>query len=738
MNVILLRSLLLASAVCMTSVAIAQEADESALEALDKNAPPKPVLQNEAPGARELREAMRRIALRPTDVDALTDAGNAALLLGDGNAALNFFTRANALQPSNGRIKAGLAAATVRTENPFEALRLFDEAVKLGIPERSIAADRAMAFDLLGNFERAQQDYRLARSASTSDELIVQQAISLSLLGRKNDADAMLVPLLKKESPSAWRARAFLLAARGDLKESTKVAQGFLDASSAQRVERYLRLMPQLTGAQQAAAIHLGHFPANNIGRDSDAVRSVAATIPPVANPIGSGRLIPSGDPLGPRNVAVKPGKESKQDKREREKAEKANTEAAKLASAKGASTASNKSTSKSGVSTDIARARIEEAAKASMSVMTARDLPVPQNTRPTVKVILPQPEPPAPVKIAVATPAPQSLPPVATQQAPIQQPVVFTKTPVSINTPASSPTPAQILPKPTPPLPSAPQEIATISTKPAAEVQPGLPSQNTPVQGPILQNPAPQTPVPQTPVPQIPVSQTPAPVVGPGFESLPPEPKPAQATAPITTPAQGPMPNGAVVQAPKTDAVFTSNAPDQAPVVNTAAVSLPPPAESAPAIIETKPVEPAPFDLGAFVGAIEIPESEQKPSAVPVDLKKIKPATPKAVQSEVDAKGKPVANTAGNPPRIWVQIATTPVAGASSEFRNWAKKKPDLFKGREGWATPWSKSVRLLVGPFADMKTAKKWEADFRKDGGNGFVWSSEKGVIVDRLKSK
>ena len=78
---------------------------------------------------------------------------------------------------------AGLATATVRTENPFEALRLFDDAIRLGISERSIAADRALAFDLLGNFGRAQQDYQLARTVSNSDDLIVKQAISASLGG---------------------------------------------------------------------------------------------------------------------------------------------------------------------------------------------------------------------------------------------------------------------------------------------------------------------------------------------------------------------------------------------------------------------------------------------------------------------------------------------------------------------------------------------------------------------------
>eukprot|EP01041_Mallomonas_annulata_P018722 gene18722-37761_t len=167
--------------------AAAQAVDESALEALEKSSPVVQPVVAEPAGAAELRSAMRRISLSPTDADALADAGNAALMLGDANAALNFFTRANAIRPNNGRIVAGLATATVRTENPFEALRLFDDAVRLGVSERSIAADRALAFDLLGNFGRAQQDYKLARTASVSDDLIVRHAISTSLSGQSAD-----------------------------------------------------------------------------------------------------------------------------------------------------------------------------------------------------------------------------------------------------------------------------------------------------------------------------------------------------------------------------------------------------------------------------------------------------------------------------------------------------------------------------------------------------------------------
>ncbi|MFN3452193.1 MAG: tetratricopeptide repeat protein, partial [Sphingorhabdus sp.] len=234
----ILRSLGLCSALVFTagglsSAVQAQVVDESALDALDRQAPAVVPNVSEPAGAVELRAAMRRISFNPSDADALADAGNASLALGDANAALNFLTRANAIRPNNSRIVSGLATATVRTENPFEALRLFDDAVRLGANERSIAADRALAFDLLGNFGRAQQDYQLARTAASSDDIVIRQAVSLSLAGQKEQADAMLVPLLQRNSATAWRARALILAARGDLRESTKVAQGFMDATSA-------------------------------------------------------------------------------------------------------------------------------------------------------------------------------------------------------------------------------------------------------------------------------------------------------------------------------------------------------------------------------------------------------------------------------------------------------------------------------------------------------------------------
>lgn len=614
MGVTILRSLgfgsaLVFSAGGLSSAVQAQAVDESALEALDQKTPA--VVPNivEPAGAVELRAAMRRISFNPSDADALADAGNASLLLGDANAALNFFTRANAIRPNNSRIVSGLAIATVRTENPFEALRLFDDAVRLGASERSIAADRALAFDLLGNFGRAQQDYQLARTAASSDDIIIRQAVSLSLAGQKEQADAMLVPLLQRNSPTAWRARAFMLAARGELRESNKVAQGFMDAPSAQKMERFFRLMPNLTGAQQAAAIHLGHFPTSqSVGRDSEQVRRVAATLPQTPIAPAENRLIPSGAPLGPKATKARDAKSeakplSKQDRKAQERAE---VQAA-VANIPDALKLPKTDTARLG--TAAARAAVADAQSARITNAANNALPTPETARPLVRVALP------PATLAAGT--------------------------------------------------------ATVPTTPRPE--------------PIVAKVEPA------------------------------------ATAAVTTPT---------AQEPVTLAATT---PPAQPVVNMAAATAVPASTAS-----------AGFSLADIVGAIEIPESEQRPSEIPVDLKKLKPVTPKVAAdvskaAKIDPKAAAKAKLeAANPARIWVQIATGEASGLGFDYRKLTKNNPILFKAQKPWTSPWGKTARLLVGPFPDVKAAKKWEGDFKKAGGDAFMWKSEIGVPVDALKVK
>lgn len=672
MNVILLRGLGAISVLALAASVSAQDVDESALDALDTANPTIGLPTREPAGAEQLRAAMRRISYNPSDADALADAGNASLTLGDANAGLNFFTRANALRPGNGRIVSGLATATVRTENPFEALRLFDDAVRLGVAERSIAADRALAFDLLGNFGRAQQDYKLARTAATSDDLIIRQAISLSLAGQKPEADAMLLPLLQKNSAVAWRARAFMLAARGDFRESTKVTQGFMDATLAQRMERYLRLMPDLTGAQQAAAIHLGHFPASQyVGRDSEQVRQVASTIPQVAPSVGENRLIPSGAPLGTKNPKSVPAKndkktESRRERREREKEE------TRIAVAKIPDSIKLPKTDNSRLGTETARAKVEEAQAAQVTKVSTGGFPAPETARPLVNVSSPD-------RPQTGVPKPQ---PVLTS------PATFADS-----------QPLRAVPPPQKVVESAPAAIVstpTVSTAPS----PGF---SQPVSVPTV-------------------------TASGAFDT--------NATTTVSMNSQPPVAPAAVVQGPT-----LSGEPITATVPPSSVVEAAP----VPAAPQPKAVAPA-FDLAAIVGSIQIPEEEQKRTVVPVDLKKIKPTLPKTAAADPAIKNAKIdPKTAAkskiepsNPARFWVQIATGEAAALTFDYRKWSKKSPDLFKGQRGWTSVWGKTSRLLVGPFADIKIAKKWESDFKKAGGNGFMWKSENGVVVTALKSK
>ena len=584
MKLKMLRGAGIFGALALSSGVFAQAVDKSQVETLDQAAPAAPIIAEPA-GAAQLRAAMRRISLNPSDADAMADAGNAALALGDANAALNFFTRANTLRPGNSRIVAGLATATVRTENPFEALRLFDQAVSLGANERAIALDRALAYDLLGNFGRAQQDYKLARTASTSDDLIIRQAVSLSLAGQKDAADAMLLPLLQPNSATAWRARAFMLAARGDLRESTKVAQGFMDASSVLRIERFFRLMPSLTDAQKAAAIHLGHFPTGQaVGQDSEQVRRIASTLPQAPVVSGDNRLIPSGTALGPKAAPSRDSKTMapKPDRKRVQKAPEQKEIPAIVANIPEAQKLPKTATSQPGTAT--VRGKLEEA-KSSQIASVSNNAPTP----------------------AVITPAP---------------------------TPA--PTPAVITPAP-----------ATVIVPAVITLQPSQSSGAT--------------------VEPLPAAQPPAVAV--------------QATEP------------------------------------------------APAA----PVASSRFDLGAIVEAIDIPESEQRPSQVPVDLKKLKPVV--KVDPKLAAKAKAEKE---HPARFWVQIATGNADALGFDYRKLSKTYAALLKSRNAFTAKWGRTDRLLVGPFANQKAAKKWESDYKKAGGLAFIWKSEIGEIVNPLKTK
>jgi tetratricopeptide (TPR) repeat protein len=261
-----------------------------------QGAPPQsygPVQQTPPPAsdpASELRRNLATVGSSPNNVAALVDSGRAALAMGDAQAALTFFSRADEVSPRDPRIKAGMASAMTLLGQPRPALTLFAEAQGLGAPEVEIAADRGLAHDLLGDPRAAQRDYALAMRGRDSDETRRRLALSLAISGQREPALRLLEPQVRRNDRAGWRTQAFVLALTGDAAGAARVASGAGPVGTAEAMAPFLGRLPALSPAQRAMAVHLGIFP-------SDGRAQYAANIDTTPDP---GALALAGGPARP------------------------------------------------------------------------------------------------------------------------------------------------------------------------------------------------------------------------------------------------------------------------------------------------------------------------------------------------------------------------------------------------------------------------------------------------------
>jgi Flp pilus assembly protein TadD len=348
------------------------------------------------PDAADLNAHLARLAANPRDVDALIGAGEAALALDDARAAAGFFARADAIASGNGRIKAGLARVMLKTQNPTEAVRLFDQAGRLGYPDTTILSDRGLAKDMTGDQAGAQRDYYAALQRTPNDEELVRRyAASLGISGQVDAAEKILDPLLYKSDRAAWRYRAFILAMNNRQADAKKVADQTMPAQLATAIIPYMQKMPYLTAAQKAAAVHFGHFP-------QQTGTTIATIIPTPPAPGVTLTKAPVAVAAATPTPKPKPVSRAEQRRQQRE--------AARLARA------------------EAARARTAARQPTAAASQTAT-VPQPQAAQPT----RPQPVPPAPTQLAQV----QSLPPEPRPQSPQVQPL-----PSTSSSAASSQTP--------------------------------------------------------------------------------------------------------------------------------------------------------------------------------------------------------------------------------------------------------------------------------------------------------
>ena len=668
-------SLVLAALLVGPSHAWAQQNDADELEPVSRAVvQPLPSQQSY-----QLNAALTRLAANPRDISALLDAGNAALMLGDNDAALGFLGRADQLSPNDPRVKSALASALVKNEDPFAAIPLFDAAERAGARDGGLAGDRGLAYDLVGDNLSAQRYYRQAlASAPSNDEIVRRLALSLAIGGDRKASEATLLTQLRRNDPAAWRTRAFVLAILGDTDEAVKIATGTMPRDLSDAMVPYLRYMGRLTPAQQAAAANFGHFPrAAQIGRDDPRVARYAA--------------------LNPRRVLA--------------------PVAALAAKAEGSA--------KKGKNDRVERRRERVAVRDSGTKGVTRTQQVAVVQRPANVVPAPAPTPaPAqitrtipPVRVAAAT-----LPPSAFPRPFEYRPAV---------TPALAPAPTI----------AAGPAFASLALKPV--IAPPVVTQTAPVASvPILAVAVPaQTAVPPASVEVATTSSaasnldlarraqqtggelaaTSAPL------AVAPKVTPVQAPAPALLPSSPPAPE------PRRDLAasfsdFRPPADEERAAIAVDITKLPSRTKKAGLIDERGPIPDAPTGTRRIAAADPATSTAVKKGIDPKTGKPMK-AGDKAARSAVPS----------HPSRIWVQLGVGRDKGALGfDWRKLGKAQTELFKGRKAWTTPWGQTNRLLVGPFETQAAASAFLKEARKKDGDAFVWTSPAGQAVDALGAK
>jgi tetratricopeptide (TPR) repeat protein len=257
------------------------------------NAPPPPTAP--VPGYAEsphaaLARYVRLLAIDPRNYQALVGAGKAALDTGDVEAAVGFYGRAEEVNPRSWVPKIGQGAALLQMMEPASALQAFAQAERLGASAQAVALERGLAFDLMGQQERAQADYRLVLGGIDRDEARRRLALSLAISGKRLEALTTLDLLLARRDRGAIRARAFVLALTGDVDGARSAVSGALPGLAG-TMDPFLRRLASLRPIDKAAAVHLGVMPGSGgatLAQNSPAPSYAPPSYPAPSNPVPS------------------------------------------------------------------------------------------------------------------------------------------------------------------------------------------------------------------------------------------------------------------------------------------------------------------------------------------------------------------------------------------------------------------------------------------------------------------
>lgn len=676
--------------------------------------------------ADHLGDVMRQLASNPQNVDALLRAGELSIDVGDLSGAAALFARAEKVDPRNGRVKAGMASILVRSERPGEALRYFAQAESLGLDPRRFATDRALAYDLVGQQDRAQRDYRVALRDTPDDETVRRYALSLGISGKQELALKQLAPLLQKTDRGAWRARAFILAMTGDVPAAERIATTMMPAGMAQGLLPFFARLPQLPAGDRAFAVHFGEIHATPERlADARMVPPLPVLGPDPTAPV----MMAAAQPV----VAVPSGKAQKSQKRDRRSKARVETAAA----------------------LPVAVPKIVQPVPTPVVVAQAPVRTAPPVTQPAYR---------APVTLAQTT-VPATVQPVpsrtvATGQLSTAVAAQMAATPAPTGAPVTrvsttgvSPTPLASAPSVTPAPPSVAPSVVAVQPLPAPGFSTGTVATVAIPASSVTPTPSVVRPVAVAPAPAaIVATPTAGPAVAAAAPTLAPATTPAPAAVVETTPpALGRTGDDSILARIVAGLSIPASELDVAPVVErpasgvkSPAAAMSPDASRVIAEAQAKAERDAAAKavlakkLAAEKAVVAKKAADKKAVADKKALAEKKAAA--AVQALADKKAAEEKRIArANPERIWVQVAGGATASDLPKAWKAAKSKaPTVFAARTGWTTPLRATNRVLAGPFKTDAEARSFVNQLAKSGVSAFTFTSEPGQAVTRLPAK
>lgn len=206
---------------------------------------------------------------------------------GQSQDAVQLLKRAQKEDPENAILLRQLGYALVATDNPQEAVNVFDQLIALTPDDARAYSGKAVAFDHAGNHTAAQELHEKALALDGNSPAVRNNmALSYILDGQPDKAIALLKPLAKSDNPTIRQNLALAYGVKGEKAKALELAKHDLSEKEAQENLKFYDRYAKALAEQKTDDLN-AHVTADNIAlpdeAEAPAIAQTAETLAPAA-----------------------------------------------------------------------------------------------------------------------------------------------------------------------------------------------------------------------------------------------------------------------------------------------------------------------------------------------------------------------------------------------------------------------------------------------------------------------